>query len=524
MLMSLIRILGLLALMVNASTAKDTLSYAPTYVDCPADVEWLREAKGLSSKESHWVQGRKRVVADAFKDYLENLDMENFSVSEYIQRIREDDFANVPILAFAISGGGWRSGLGGAGAYRALDTRLGAAREQRTGGLLQSLTYTTGQSGGNWPTLSMPLYGFPTVDEITKSWKPWLERFVVKHNSNHAETDKRIFEEIAEKAKAGFNVSLADFFGRDFAWEFVPGERGGIETTVSSITRMEGFKNFSMPMPMSVVSEVLPGDDEYFGLKVPPVDGSAILYELSPFEFGAWKGPSGFTPTEFLGTSLRNGTPADIKKCVKGFDNAGYITGSCASAFNFWYIEGASNGSLAQFSKRSMLSSGPEEPPSLVKRNSATKKLVQITTILANTFKKYFGVPMENAFTTPWPNPFYQLKRISSKWYNGKFLELVDATEVGQAIPFWPLIQPERHVSLVFAWDDDGAETPLGWGNGTNLYVSLRSTISSCSTSLIRHIEHLPCSRDSSAAFPNHTSCQHHPQQGLQPSPNLLWL
>jgi lysophospholipase len=60
----------------------------------------------------------------------------------------------VPILGLAISGGGYVSEFTGTGALRALDARLESARQQRTGDLLQSLTYMSGLSGGSFPSLS----------------------------------------------------------------------------------------------------------------------------------------------------------------------------------------------------------------------------------------------------------------------------------------------------------------------------------------------------------------------------------
>src|ERR1700742_2732585 len=36
--------------------------YAPAYVQCPANIQWIRPAIGLSQPESEWVQGRKKVV------------------------------------------------------------------------------------------------------------------------------------------------------------------------------------------------------------------------------------------------------------------------------------------------------------------------------------------------------------------------------------------------------------------------------------------------------------------------------
>lgn len=46
----------------------------------------------------------------------------------------------MPVLAYANSGGGWRSAFTGVGGIRAFDAALPDAIEQRTGGILQSLT------------------------------------------------------------------------------------------------------------------------------------------------------------------------------------------------------------------------------------------------------------------------------------------------------------------------------------------------------------------------------------------------
>ena len=119
-------------------------SYAPITVDCPSNIEWVRPATGVSDAEAEWVAKRKVVVLGALKDYLERLHLEDFNIHEFAHRMKESNYEHVPTLGMAISGGGYRSGYTGTGMMRAMDSRLPAATQEKTGGLLQSLTYLAG--------------------------------------------------------------------------------------------------------------------------------------------------------------------------------------------------------------------------------------------------------------------------------------------------------------------------------------------------------------------------------------------
>lgn len=68
-----------------------------------------------------------------------------------------------------------------------------------------------------------------------------------------------------------------------------------------------------MPLPLWQAAASAPNDAEFFGLLAPSYN--ATLYEWSPFEFGAWKGPSAFFSTQYLGTKMVDGQPAD--ECSK---------------------------------------------------------------------------------------------------------------------------------------------------------------------------------------------------------------
>jgi lysophospholipase len=113
-------------------------------VECPSDIEWVRPAQGLGDAETQWVSQRQVIVLEALGGYLDRLCLEDFDVHEFASRIKERNYKNVPTLAMAISGGGYRSGYTGTGIMRAMDSRLPGAIQEKTGGLLQSLTYLAG--------------------------------------------------------------------------------------------------------------------------------------------------------------------------------------------------------------------------------------------------------------------------------------------------------------------------------------------------------------------------------------------
>jgi lysophospholipase len=94
--------------LVELSTQQNfSASYAPVYVGCPSNVEWNRPANGLSAAEANWVAGRKKVALDALNGYLERLGMADFDYCTYVEKLKASNYANVPTLGLAISGGGY---------------------------------------------------------------------------------------------------------------------------------------------------------------------------------------------------------------------------------------------------------------------------------------------------------------------------------------------------------------------------------------------------------------------------------
>ncbi|PWY84769.1 lysophospholipase [Aspergillus heteromorphus CBS 117.55] len=434
--------------------------YAPVPVSCPPDLEWIRPAVGLSRGEADWVQGRKKVVLGALDGYLARLGLTDFDVPEYISRLNQSGQAHVPILGMAISGGGFASAFTGTGAMRALDDRVDAANEQRTGGLLQSLTYLSGLSGGSWPTMSFSANNFPTAEEIVDIWKPEIDRFLTVENTTaEAATVDDMFEQIVTKDLEGFDIGVGDFMGRGYAYEFVPGASGGLNTTFSSIRNLSKFVSHEMPMPIIHLSEVGTGDPEYDGLYVPRSNGT--IFDVTPFEFGAWDGSvRAFTPVEWLGNRLSHGRPVNESVCYQGFDRDSFIIGSSANAFNFWYLEAVSNNTLGQFAKRSLRQPGP------------SKRSIPLVDLdgIADVFEEAVGLNLTQIASSSYPNPFANLSLSSGNAHSSASLSMVDGSETGQTIPFWGQIQPARNVDFILAWDDSQDAAPYGWISGANLY------------------------------------------------------
>ena len=143
------------------------------------------------------------------------------------------------------------------------------------------------------------------------------------------------------------------------------------------------------------------------------------------------------------------------------------MMGMSSSAFNFWYIEDYSNDTLAQFSKRSAHSGGRTGAASFSKRGTFPVALLDE---LVSVFNTSFNLNLSDTSYAVIPNPFAGLTSSSSSVRTSSELTIIDATEEGQAIPFWGQIQPARGSDFIIAWDDNEDGNPYQWNNGTNIY------------------------------------------------------
>lgn len=280
---SLSQSVSLPAAITSSVSAYSFTSYAPVYASCPSDQQWVRPAKGLSSQEAAWIQGRKTVVLDAFSSYLERLNITDLNVSGLRKAMQENKNAGVPVIGMAISGGGWASSLTGTGALRAFDARFSDAIDQRTGGILQSLSYFAGLSGGAWPPMSLATYNFPTINDMVANWHTDIDRlFNQPNNTIYAANSTSMFTDVYAKYKAGFAVSVSDYMGIGFGYEFLPPPHAGVNVTLSGVRSLSNFQNHSMPMPIFQAARLSDDDIEFYGMKIPYANSSLVKSHQIP--------------------------------------------------------------------------------------------------------------------------------------------------------------------------------------------------------------------------------------------------
>lgn len=416
------------ALLVNAWSPSG--GYAPANVSCP-DKDLLRDATGLSPEEEDWLSDRNPVTKDRITQFLKDSNMTDFDVDEFMDQVND-----TIKIGITFSGGGYRAMLNGAGQLLALDDRFDGANEHGLGGLLQSSTYLVGLSGGNWLVGSVVLNNFTSVADIISQDDVWdLEHSIINIGGwdliEAVKYYKGIYDSLSEKDEAGYDRSITDIWGRALSYQFFPTlPDAGAALLWSDIQDMDKFKNHSMPFPIVVADGRTPG--QYI------ISGNSTVFEFNPFEVGSWD-PSlyQFMDLKYLGTDMDDGEPVD-DVCVGGYDNAGFVMGTSSSLFN-------------QF----ILQLGTADLPSVVE--DVVHKLLESVSSDEDDIAIYE------------PNPFHktEIGTFSSIAKNDT-LFLVDGGEDLQNVPLQPLIQPDRKVDVVFAYDNS-ADTDESWPNGTSM-------------------------------------------------------
>lgn len=222
------------------------------------------------------------------------------------------------------------------------------------------------------------------------------------------------------------------------SYQFINDTDGGISYTWSSIALTPDFQDGHMPMPVLVADGRYP--DELL------IGGNATVYEFNPWEFGTFD-PTvhGFVPLEFLGSRFDGGSLAHNGSCVRGFDNAGFVMGTSSSLFNQFFLQ----------------------------LNSTT-----LPGFVKDALNKILGDIGDNNddIALYSPNPFYNYHNSTNPVAQEPDLDLVDGGEDLQNIPLHPLIQPERHVDVIFAVDSS-ADTNYSWPNGGALVATYERSV-----------------------------------------------
>lgn len=146
----------------------------------------------------------------------------DYDVVSYLDK-HSGNSSNLPNIGIAVSGGGWRALMNGAGAIKAFDSRTyNASTTGHLGGLLQSATYVAGLSGGSWLLGSIYINNFTTIDKLQTHTDGSVWQF---GNSilegpdtggiqllDSASYYKELAEAVEGKKNAGFDTSLTDIW------------------------------------------------------------------------------------------------------------------------------------------------------------------------------------------------------------------------------------------------------------------------------------------------------------------------
>ncbi|EXJ79295.1 lysophospholipase [Capronia epimyces CBS 606.96] len=423
--------------------------YTPTHVQCPASRPSVRSAASLSPNETAWLEIRRNNTVEPMRTLLSRLNITGFDAGAYIDRVSNNASA-LPNIGIAVSGGGWRALMNGAGAIKAFDSRTdNNTGTGHLGGLLQSATYLSGLSGGGWLVGSLMMNNWTTVgalqaDDAGSVWEFGNSVFKGPDTGgvqlfDTAEYYSHLVSDVDGKDDAGFDISLTDVWGRALSFQLINATDGGSSYLWSSIAQSKGFQNGDYPFPILVADGRAP--DEVL------ISGNTTVFEFNAFEMGTWDPTSyGFAPVRYLGSNFTAGEVPDNDTCVVGFDNAGFIMGTSSSLFN-------------QF---------------LLNLNG---------TDISDTLKKLLGHLLSDLgeanddIADYTPNPFFQYSPETDPGANSTRLTLVDGGEDGQNIPLHPLIQPNRHVDVIFAVDSS-ADTNYSWPNATALVATYERSLS----------------------------------------------
>lgn len=196
--------------------------YTPANVSCPENRPTLRSATSLSPNETSWLEKRRNNTIQPMKDFFGHVTVANFDAAGYIDKVSNNASA-LPNIAIAVSGGGYRALMNGAGTIKAFDSRTeNATASGHLGGLLQSATYLAGLSGGSWLVGSIYVNNFSSIsalqaETVGSVWEFGNSIFEGPDEGglqilDSADYFKQIRDAVAGKADAGFSTSITDYW------------------------------------------------------------------------------------------------------------------------------------------------------------------------------------------------------------------------------------------------------------------------------------------------------------------------
>ncbi|KAK3678616.1 Lysophospholipase 1 [Recurvomyces mirabilis] len=452
------------SIIARALPANAPNGYVPQVNDCPSNKPTVRSANGLSTEETSWLPKRRNATLDPMKDLLSRMNITGLDTTAYINS-HSNNASALPNIGIAASGGGYRAMLNGAGVLEAFDSRTSNATSAgQLGGLLQSATYISGLSGGSWLVGSLYTNNFTSIDQILATNTPASDSGSLWQLGNSifegpATGGVQLLDSIgyyselqnavSNKADANFDTTITDYWGRALSYQLVNATDGGPAFTWSSLANQDWFTSGTAPFPIIVADGRKPGETL--------VSTNTTIFDFNPFEFGSWD-PTvyGFIPMQYVGTNFTAGSPTTAQ-CVTGFDNVGFVMGTSSTLFNagLTTINGTNTTGL-------------------------------FNTALQDGIEAVLGrIGKADDDIADYPNPFYGWHNATNPYAVSEQLTLVDGGEDNQNIPLHPLIQPYRHLDVIFAIDSSadtnttypGPTSATGWPDGASLVATYQRSL-----------------------------------------------
>ncbi|KAL7420921.1 Lysophospholipase 1 [Cryptotrichosporon argae] len=399
--------------------------YAPYAVDCPSDLTWVRSAvQGLGSGEQAFLEQRRSVISGALQT--------QYAAFNITAPPRD------PVLAVALSGGGYRAMINGLGMAMGLMNASSESAAALTGGWFDGMTYMAGLSGGSWATGSFFANGGPLPTELVENvWE--LDENLVVPSDDTISFYYDLVSEVDAKSDLNFPTQITDYWALALGNHLLPTQYRLDTSPNFTIAQLPdlvpAYANASLPMPIIIAAEREAGE-------IIIAENSSV-WEFTPYEFGSWawgsqtKVPGAFTSVEFLGTAVNNGQPNGT--CYKGFDQLSFVMGTSSTLFNSALI------SLVESDDDSII----------------TDALEAILTEIGEDENDVSRIP----------NTFYGWTNQTNPISTFEYVTLIDAGETNQNIPIEPLLVPARAVDAILAFDNT-ADNDYSWPNGSSLYTT----------------------------------------------------
>ena len=156
------------------------------------------------------------------KEFFGHVKIADFDAAKYLDNFSKSP-SDLPNIGIAVSGGGYRALMNGAGALKAFDSRTDNSTVQgQVGDLLQSATYLTGLSGGGWLLGSLYMNNFTSVSSLQsgKIGSPWqFSNSILKgpdDGDSLLASAARYYDELSgavdSKEDAGFPTTITDLW------------------------------------------------------------------------------------------------------------------------------------------------------------------------------------------------------------------------------------------------------------------------------------------------------------------------